>query len=127
MRLPSEAVERLDRAAQVLGMAKKEVVAGLVSKYVDPDTRRGRKALGELAEPDPTTLESKRIVAGTYSFRPHDELQVLTLEQAAELLQVEPQTVAKMAEAGALPGRQLGDEWRFARTALIDWLSTPGR
>ena len=123
VRLPSEAVEKLDRAAHVLGIAKKEVVAGLVSRYVDPDSSRGRKALGELAEPGRPTEDPGAVVAGTHSFRPHDEPQVLTPEQAAELLQVDVKVVLELAEAGELPGRKLGDAWRFARTALLAWLS----
>jgi hypothetical protein len=37
---------------------------------------------------------------------------VLTLEQVLEL-----------AEARSVPGRRIGDEWRFSRPALIDWLA----
>ena len=28
-----------------------------------------------------------------------------------------------LAEAGKLPGRRIGDRWRFSRTALIAWLA----
>ena len=31
----------------------------------------------------------------------------------------------ELAEAGKLPGRKLGDAWRFSRAALVAWLSTP--
>ena len=123
VRLPTQAVEKLDRAAHVLGVAKKEVVAGLVARYVDPDSRRGRKALGELAEPDRTSEDASQVVPGTHSFRPHEERQVLTPEQVAELLQVDVKVVVELAEAGELPGRKLGDAWRFARSALLAWLS----
>jgi hypothetical protein len=27
-----------------------------------------------------------------------------------------------MAEQGTLPGRKVGDDWRFARAALLRWL-----
>ena len=30
-----------------------------------------------------------------------------------------------MAEAGKLPGRRLGDAWRFSRAALVAWLAKP--
>jgi hypothetical protein len=49
VRLPAAAVEKLDRAAQALGMRKKDLIAGLVSRYVDPDSQRGRSALGLLS------------------------------------------------------------------------------
>ena len=57
--------------------------------------------------------------------------EVLTVEDAAALLKVPPATVRREARAGRLPGRHVGKEWRFARTALLDWLrgeiEGPGR
>ena len=48
---------------------------------------------------------------------------MLNLEQAGELLQVEAALVARLAEEGQLPGRKLGADWRFSRTALLAWLA----
>jgi excisionase family DNA binding protein len=48
--------------------------------------------------------------------------EVLTIEQVAELLNSDPDTIVALAEAGELPGRRIGDEWRFRRTAVLDWL-----
>ena len=48
-KLPTTAVDKLDRAAAALGVHKKDLVADLVSKYVDPDSQRGLSALGSLA------------------------------------------------------------------------------
>jgi excisionase family DNA binding protein len=48
---------------------------------------------------------------------------VLTLEGAAELLQLEPDAVAELAASGELPGRRIGDEWRFSRAAVLAWLA----
>jgi excisionase family DNA binding protein len=48
---------------------------------------------------------------------------VLTLEQAAELLQVDAAEVAALADAGELPGRRLDGGWRFPRAALLEWLA----
>ena len=48
---------------------------------------------------------------------------MLTPEQAAELLQVSETEVVELAEAGKLPGRRIGDRWRFSRPALIAWLA----
>jgi excisionase family DNA binding protein len=47
---------------------------------------------------------------------------VLTPAQLADLLQVEEEAVVELAERGDLPGRKLGDEWRFSRTAVLAWL-----
>ena len=111
VRLPAGAADRLDRAAEALGMRKKDLVAGLVERYVDPDSPR---ALGALR-------------LGSYSFQSYEPAEVLDATQAAELLQVDEETIVQLAEAGKLPGRKLGDAWRFSRAALVAWLSTPER
>lgn len=46
--------------------------------------------------------------------------QVLTLQQAADLLQFHPTTVARWATEGVIPGRKFGNEWRFLRSQLLD-------
>ena len=128
VRLPAAAVDKLARAADVLGMRKKDLVAGLVSRYVDPDSDQGLTALGSLSMP---RLQGKvgEVARGSYSFQPYDRPEpppeVLDAEQAGELLQIEEKLVIELAEAGRLPGRKLGRAWRFSRAALVAWLSTP--
>jgi excisionase family DNA binding protein len=53
------------------------------------------------------------------------EQQILTLAEVAVLLRVPENTVRLEAEAGRLVGRNLGGEWRFVRSAIVDWLQTP--
>jgi excisionase family DNA binding protein len=126
VRLPATAVDKLDRAAQALGIAKKDLVAGLVSRYVDPDTRRGLSALGALATRRVAVeLGETGPMRGSYSFQPYDPPEVMNAEQAGQFLQIEEATVLELAEAGRLPGRKLGAAWRFSRAALVAWLSTP--
>jgi len=48
---------------------------------------------------------------------PHDE--VLTIREVADFLKLSDQHVRRLAEAGVLPGRKLGDRWRFSRVALL--------
>jgi excisionase family DNA binding protein len=121
VRLPAAAVDKLDRAAEALGIHKKDLIAGLVSKYVDPDSRRGLSALTAVAAPKRMTAAGPTL--GAYSFQAYDPPEVLTLEQTAELFQLDHKAVHELAEAGKLPGRKVGYEWRFSRTALIHWLS----
>jgi excisionase family DNA binding protein len=77
-------------------------------------------------------LERRRVVVetfgeslaiGRHAFRPADAPDVLTVEQAAALLGAEPAAVTELATRGELPGRRLGEEWRFARRAVLDWLA----
>jgi excisionase family DNA binding protein len=125
VRLPAQAVDKLDRAAGALGVAKKDLIAGLVTKYVDPDSRRGLSALGALSQRPrrPVVETDGRPTPGFHSFRAYDAPEVLTPAQAAELLQVDEKLVVQLADEGTLPGRKLGSAWRFTRTALLAWLS----
>jgi excisionase family DNA binding protein len=126
VRLPAGAVDKLDRAAEALGMRKKDIVAGLVARYVDPDSRRGLSELGALSTHKVSVdLGETGPTRGSYSFHPYDPPEVLSVEQAAHFLQIEEAVVIEMAESGLLPGRKLGEAWRFARAALVTWLSRP--
>jgi hypothetical protein len=126
VRLPATAVDKLDRAAEALGMRKKDLVAGLVSKYVDPDSRRGLSALGSLSSHKVTVDLGERAAAlGSYSFQAYDPPEVMNSEQAGQFLQIDEAIVVEMAELSKLPGRKLGAQWRFSRAALVAWLSAP--
>lgn len=128
VRLPAGAVDKLHRAAEKLGVHKKDLIAGLLRKYVDPDSKRGLSSLEELSQPRRVTVavDAPTTTVGSYSFRSYDPPEVMNAAQAAELLQLDEALVLELAEAGKLPGKKLGTAWRFARNALISWLSTPG-
>ncbi len=51
--------------------------------------------------------------------------EVLTLAEAAAYLRVAEADVVHMVGPRGLPGRLIGSEWRFSRTALEQWLRTP--
>jgi excisionase family DNA binding protein len=125
VRIPRAEAEKLDRAAFELGASKQDLVAGLLSKYVRPDSEAGLRSLRAVATPRrETTVETDDdLVVGRASFRPFEPREVLTLSELAAWLEVPPETVRSLAESGELPGRRLGDEWRFARAAVLDWLA----
>jgi excisionase family DNA binding protein len=50
---------------------------------------------------------------------------VLTLAEAATFLRVPTETLRADVIGGRVPGRLVGNEWRFARSALVAWLSQP--
>jgi excisionase family DNA binding protein len=126
VRLPSAAVEKLDRAADALGMHKKDLVAGLVTKYVDPGDQRSLAALGSMVAPRPTFASSDGgTTFGSYSFRAYEAPEIMNAEQAGQFLQLDEKTVLQLAEAGELPGKRLGEVWRFSREGLVSWLSAP--
>jgi excisionase family DNA binding protein len=39
------------------------------------------------------------------------------------LLQVDEKVVIELAEERELPGRKVGEEWRFSREAILAWLA----
>ena len=96
-RIPKSEAEKLSRAARVRGTSKQRIIASLLAEHLEP------------------------LRPGAHEFRA-DPNEVLTLEEAAELLRVEERVVERLAARGELPGRKLGREWRFTRAALLEWL-----
>lgn len=47
---------------------------------------------------------------------------LLDSDQAAALLRIHPKTLQKKARAGEIPGRHVGNRWRFRVSDLNDWL-----
>jgi excisionase family DNA binding protein len=125
VKLPTNAVDKLQRAAQALGVPKKELIAGLVARYVDPDSQQGLSALGALSVRRIPPPSEAGPMMGTYSFQPYDPPEVMNAEQAGQFLQISEKHVVELAEAGKLPGRKLGPVWRFSRDALVAWLAAP--
>jgi len=101
VRLPAPAAEQLNRIVKANGASKREIVTRLI--------------LGN------------DLAVGQHDFHPSPEPPVLTAGQAAELLQVDEQVVLELAEAGALPGRRLGEQWRFSRSAVLEWVGGRGQ
>jgi excisionase family DNA binding protein len=49
---------------------------------------------------------------------------ILTIEEAAELLGVSVKTFNKVLHTQNLPARKIGREWKFSRRALIEWVGS---
>jgi excisionase family DNA binding protein len=49
--------------------------------------------------------------------------QVLTPNEAAEYLKVNPQVLEKYLRAGDIPARKIGRQWRINKLALDLWLA----
>jgi len=47
----------------------------------------------------------------------------LTLPEAADLLRIDVAEVERLAERKEIPGRRIGESWRFSCAALIAWLN----
>lgn len=100
VRIPTADAERLDRTSFELGRPKQELVAEALR-----------------------ALEVTKRPLGFASQVSASPGEVLTTSQLAELLQVEEGIVRELARKGDLPGRKLGRDWRFSRTAVMAWLA----
>jgi excisionase family DNA binding protein len=100
VRLPSDKARRLDRAAFERGTSKRELVTDAVTRLLDGEVTVGHASIAPAADPE-----------------------VLTVEQAAELLRVDADTVRTLAREGKIPGRKVGRHWRFSRAAVLEWLA----
>ncbi len=129
MRIPTPEADRLDRAAFELKTPKRDIVTTLLARYVDPDDPAALAALtgpGEGRRRVVVETDDASLTVGRHAFRPAPAPEVLTLAQVAELLQIEEAEAAGLAERGELPGRRVGDGWRFARAAVLAWLGGEG-
>lgn len=113
VRLPRNQASALDRLADATGRKKQHLVSELLAERLDA--------------PAPPLSLGRLELTSTPNVHPDD---VLTLEEVAALLKLQPETVRSRAEDGDLPGRRFGKEWRFARVAVLAWLAdgeTPAR
>ncbi|HEX3316494.1 MAG TPA: helix-turn-helix domain-containing protein [Solirubrobacteraceae bacterium] len=106
VRIPADAAARLDRTAFERGTSKRELVTDAVVRLLDGEVTVGRAEVHGPPEPAAST-----------------DREVLTVEQAAVLLQVDTETVRALARDGELPARKVGREWRFSRAALLRWVA----
>jgi excisionase family DNA binding protein len=51
-----------------------------------------------------------------------EEQEVLNAEEVAKILRIHPVTARLKAAAGEIPGKRIGNRWRFSRTRLNEWL-----
>jgi excisionase family DNA binding protein len=113
-RMRTGEARKLGRASVELGVSKQALLTSLVAHYVDPDSPEGIERLRALAD--------ESLVVGRHSFTPAGSADVLTAQEVADLLRVGVEDVLDLAARGELPGRRVGEEWRFLRSAVLEWL-----
>jgi excisionase family DNA binding protein len=118
VRLPREEADKLDRFVFERRIPKRDVVRRLVAEHLDDADVMWQRPL-----PPPMPVpRGADVVVGHADFTPTEAAEVLDVDEVAELLQVEPDGVRELAESGKLPGRKIGEEWRFLRRAVLAWL-----
>jgi len=107
VRIPASQARQLDARARSLGRTKQDVVAELLA-----------------------TSFASGLTPGADRLPPGAPDDVLTLDELAELFKLDAETIMVRVDAGELPGRRFGDQWRFSRRAVLAWLDgsdSPGR
>jgi excisionase family DNA binding protein len=99
VRLPIADADRLNAVAASTGKSKRQLVSEAVRDHLDD----GELAVGRIALREAPS-------------------EVMTLAQAAQLLQLDEPQVEESAKRGELPARRIGGEWRFSRAAVLAWL-----
>jgi excisionase family DNA binding protein len=116
VRLPEPTAKKLDHVAVELGMSKQDLVADLVEQRLPFPGAGTRRVVVETADDS--------LSVGRAEFFPAEPVEVLTAAEAADLLRSDEATVIAMAEEGTVPGRKIGDDWRFTRSAILRWLGS---
>jgi len=74
-------------------------------------------------KPDPAPAATPRTATEVAVNGPADT--VLTLPEAAAYLRFSEADVLRLVDDQGLPARRLANEWRFLKSAIQKWLSTP--
>lgn len=119
VRLPARAADALDAAASESGRSKRDLVTELVTRLLPPPLPPPGGERRVVVE-----MPADGLTVGRAETRPAEPPAVLTTAEAAELLRVAERDVVGLAESGELPGRRVGDGWRFSRGALLEWLGS---
>lgn len=72
-----------------------------------------------------TSTKTKPVTPSTLSPNGVPAGDVLTLAEAAAYLRVSEVAVLRATRVDKLPGRVVGEEWRFLKSALQEWLKSP--
>jgi excisionase family DNA binding protein len=117
VRLPRAEAEKLDRFVFERRIPKRDVVRRLVAEHLHDGDVMWQRPLPPMPIPP-----GADVVVGRADFVPTEAPEVLDVDEVAELLQAEPAAVRALAESGGLPGRKIGEDWRFLRRAVLAWL-----
>lgn len=99
VRLAAEQARRLEEAVSSSGKSKRQLVEDAVRDH----------------------LAGEPIAVGRITLN-EEAPEILTAGEAAALLRVRESELVAAARLGELPGRAIGEEWRFSRAALLAWL-----
>jgi excisionase family DNA binding protein len=92
-----------------------------------PGTKTSRKAAKEEAMPRTKAKAKPARQPEPQPAANGPPAEVLTLAEAAAYLRLPEADVLRLVDEQDLPARRVGNEWRFLKAAVQQWLSTPPR
>lgn len=99
VRIPVAQADEIDATCARLGMTKQALVRSMLESGLrNPSSKSGIADSGENS--------------------------ILSFDELVALLKVEPRLVRERVDAGDIPGRRFGLEWRFSHQAVMEWLSS---
>jgi len=70
-------------------------------------------------------MKAEKVVVIQNAKEAHSKCEpLIDVIEAAELLEVHPKTVKRLAARGIIPGMRIGKLWRFRASVLDEWLSS---
>lgn len=102
-------------------------IHGTVDGHVNATTRiellAGAKVTGRVSTPR-LVMQDGAVLHGTVEMMGgRSDNAWLTIEELARYLEVDVATVTQWAQGGRLPARREGDQWRFERVKVEEWLA----
>ena len=103
------------------------IIHGTVSGNVTATTRvellTGARVTGKISSPR-VIMQDGAVLHGTLEMlNGRSESAWLTSDELARYLEVDAATVVQWAQSGRLPAQREGDQWRFERAKIEEWLA----
>jgi excisionase family DNA binding protein len=107
VRIPAASAKKLEQHAKREGRSKQDIVANLI--------------LQALQKPPITSSTPSPDVS------PPETPEIMTLAELSVYLRVDENELQQKVNAGELPVRRFGEEWRFSRQAIDHWMEGTDR
>jgi excisionase family DNA binding protein len=107
VRIPTASAKKLEQHARREGRSKQDIVANLIRDALQKASPTDAPPTPEVASPETP--------------------EILTLAELSVYLRVSEGELQQKVNAGELPVRRFGDEWRFSRLAIERWMEGTDR
>ena len=98
-------------------------VTGHVTATIRVELLTSARLTGKVTSPR-VVMQDGAVLHGTLEMLgSHENSPWMSVEELARYLEVDAATVSQWAQAGRLPAQREGDQWRFERARIEEWLT----